>query len=490
MPLTARTRGLAALAAAALLALGWWLLAPQGHRGGGATAPLLELQALIDAAKAGDELAPPAGVYRGPVVIDKAITIDGRNGVTIDAGGKGTVLTIKTDRATVRNLTLTNSGGQHNDVDAGIQIKGNFNIVKDNRITECLFGIDLSEANDNVVRRNTILSKQSYDIGIRGDAIRLWYSRKNRIEQNVIRHSRDMVVWYSADNIIAGNDVADGRYGMHFMYSKYNLVENNTFQRDSVGIFLMYSDSLVIRNNRVVQAQGAEGIGIGFKEASNCDIFDNQILYNSTGLYLDLSPFEPDTTNRIFRNKIAYNDLGVLFLNDWTGNVFKDNIFSANNRHVSVSGFAGAARNVWNGNYWDDYEGFDADRDGIGDKPYKMNVYADRLWMDVKQAAFFRASPVLTLLDFMERLAPFTEPLLMLQDNRPHTHPDFVPDAASATDRTSGNIGKDLETFGEATRADTRSGSSIEQTDPFGLYSGKKDAEGRLNPFGLDSGLK
>jgi len=253
---------------------------------------------------------PPAGVYRGPVVIDKAITLDGRNGVTIDAGGKGTVLTVNTSHATVRNLVLTNSGGQHNDVDAGIQIKGDHNIVKDNRITESLFGIDLSEANDNVVRRNTILSKESYDLGIRGDAIRLWYSRNNRIEQNTIRHSRDMVVWYSADNIIAGNDVADGRYGMHFMYSKYNLVENNRFQRNSVGIFIMYSDSVVIRGNRIVQAQGAEGIGIGFKEASNCDIFDNQILYNSTGLYLDMSPFEPDTTNRIFRNKIAYKFFG------------------------------------------------------------------------------------------------------------------------------------------------------------------------------------
>lgn len=486
---TSRT-GIAAVAAAALTLFGWFALGPASRPGGGTTAARLELQALIDAAKEGDVLTPPAGVYRGPVVIAKPLTLDGQNGVTIDAGGKGTVLTIKTNHATVRNLHLTNSGDQHNDVDAGIQVKGNFNIVKDNVIDESLFGIDLSEASNNMVKRNSIRSKSSYDLGIRGDAVRLWYSRNNRIEQNTVRHSRDMVVWYSADNIIAGNDVADGRYGMHFMYSKYNLVENNKFEHNSVGIFIMYSDSVVVSGNRVVQAQGAEGIGIGFKEASNCDVFGNQILYNSTGLYLDLSPFQPDTTNRIYRNKIAYNDLGVQFLNDWTGNAIRDNVFAANSRHVSVSTFAGAARNVWQGNHWDDYEGFDRDANGVGDQPYRLNVYADRLWMDVKQAAFFRGAPVLSLLDFMERLAPFTEPLLMLEDRKPRTHAEFTPDADTASDGASGNIGKELETFGGATDAETRSGASFQQTDPFGLYSGAKDAEGRLNPFGLGSGPK
>ncbi len=425
------------------------------------------LQPLIDAAKKGDLIIPPPGRYTGGVIVTKPITIDGRGKVTIDAGGEGSVIILKTDGATVKNLHLVNSGDQHNDLDSGVQIRGNFNVVKDNHIEECLFGVDMQQSNNNVVRRNRISSKSDNGLGLKGDAIRLWYSRNNKVEKNIIRNARDMVVWYSADNIISGNDVADGRYGMHFMYSKYNLVEGNSFYKNSVGIFIMYSDSVVIKNNRVFQAQGAAGVGIGFKEASNCDIINNQVLYNSTGLYLDLSPFQPDTTNRIYRNTIAYNDVGVLFLNDWTGNLLKDNIFASNSHHASVSTFAGAARNVWLGNYWDSYQGFDQNQDGIGDKPYRLKVYADTIWMDVKETAFFRGAPVLTLLDFLERLAPFTTPLLMLEDKKPRLARVFKPDTLGA--KTNNNRGRLLETFGAVTSPSDKSGTSLKRIDPFGL---------------------
>lgn len=428
---------------------------------------LKDLQSLIDKAKEGDTLTLDAGTYKGPVTIKKSIILDGQHKATIDAGGKGSVIYLKTNGATIKNLHLTNTGDQHNDLDAGIQVRGDFNIIKNNRIDESLFGIDLQQSSNNIVRSNFISSKSNASLGIRGDAIRLWYSRNNRIEKNTIRHSRDIVVWYSADNIISDNNIANGRYGLHFMYSKYNLVQNNSIYKNAVGIFLMYSDSVVIKGNRIFQALGAAGVGIGFKEASNCDILDNEILYNSTGIYLDLSPFQPDTTNRIYRNKIAFNDLGVLFLNDWVGNVFKDNIFSSNSHHVSVSSFAGATHNVWEGNYWDDYQGFDRDNDLVGDNPYRPKVYADRIWMDVKPAAFFRGAPVLSMLDFLERLAPFTKPLLMLEDKMPRVSRTFTPLTNSKTDGSSRNAGQTLKTFGGATDADSRAGTSMQRLDPF-----------------------
>ncbi|MCP4935168.1 MAG: nitrous oxide reductase family maturation protein NosD [bacterium] len=448
---------------------GSYLLTGNNPQKAYAASRLKNLQTLIDRSKQGDILTPPPGIYQGPVTINKAITLDGQNKVSIDAGGKGSVIYLKTNGAVLKNLYLTNTGAQHNDIDAGIQVRGDFNVIKNNTITESLFGIDLQQSSNNVIRNNMISSKSDATLGIRGDAIRLWYSRNNRIEKNKIRNSRDIVVWYSADNVIANNDVAGGRYGLHFMYSKYNLVENNSFYKNAVGIFLMYSDSVVIRGNRVVQALGAAGVGIGFKEASNCDIHDNDILYNSTGLYLDLSPFQPDTTNRIYRNKIAYNDLGVAFLNDWPGNHFKDNIFSSNSHHVSVSSFAGATHNIWEGNYWDDYQGFDGDDNKIGDSPYRPKVYADRLWMDVKPAAFFRGAPVLSMLDFLERLAPFTTPLLMLEDKKPRVSRIFKPFTNAASDKSNGNAGQTLKTFGGATNANTKSGTSMKRLDPFNI---------------------
>ncbi|MBF0335138.1 MAG: nitrous oxide reductase family maturation protein NosD, partial [Alphaproteobacteria bacterium] len=67
------------------------------------------------------------------------------------------------------------------------------------------------------------------------------------------------------------------------------------------------------------------------------------------------------------------------------------------------------------------YEGFDRDRDGTGDTAFELFSYADRLWMDVPQASFFRTSPALEVIDFLERLAPFSPPLLLLRDEKPAT---------------------------------------------------------------------
>jgi len=254
---------------------------------------------------------------------------------------------------------------------------------------------------------------------VRGDAIRLWYSFRNKVTDNVIRDSRDTVVWYSRDNLIARNDARGGRYSLHFMYSQYNEVLDNHYEDNTVGIFLMYSDGVVVRGNHIARAAGSTGIGIGFKETSDVTIEDNRVLYNAVGLYLDVSPYQPDTTNRIRNNLVAYNGVAVRFLNDWQGNIFEGNRFKGNITNVVVEGGKSANRNEWSRNYWDDYEGFDRDRDGQGDTPYELYGYADRIWMDVPAAQFFKGSPMLEVLDFLERLAPFSQPDLLLRDAKP-----------------------------------------------------------------------
>ena len=76
-------------------------------------------QALVDAAESGAVLTPAPGTYAGPVVIDKPLTIDGAGQVTIDGGGKGTVVLLETNGATLKGLRITNSGNSHNDIDCG-----------------------------------------------------------------------------------------------------------------------------------------------------------------------------------------------------------------------------------------------------------------------------------------------------------------------------------------------------------------------------------
>ncbi len=383
-----------------------------------ATSPYPPLQDLVDQARPNSTLVPPPGTYAGPVTLDFPLTIDGKGKVTIDGSGQGSVIYIDTDGAVIKNLHLTNSGNSHNDIDAGVQVRGNFNVIKDNVIDDCLFGIDLQQSNNNIVRRNRISSK-NVELGVRGDSVRLWYSFNNKITDNIIRDSRDMVVWYSADNTIARNDSRGGRYSLHFMYSRFNDVDSNHYEHNSVGIFLMYSDSVRVHDNYIAYANGPTGMGIGFKETSDVEISNNRILYCATGLYIDVSPYDPEATNRIHDNTIAFTSIAIDFLNDWKGNIFERNYFKGNLVQVSVAGGGSASRNVWKGNYWDDYEGFDLDKDGIGDQPYELFNYADRIWMDVPSARFFQGTPVMAVLDFLERLAPFSDPVLLVRDEQP-----------------------------------------------------------------------
>jgi nitrous oxidase accessory protein len=398
---------------ASLIGLVFCLLTPASWAAGPS------LQELVDATEENGILIPPPGTYSGPIVVSQPMTIDGQGKVTIDNGGKGTVVLLDTDGATIKGLHLTNSGESANDMDSGVQVRGNYNVVKDSVIDDCLFGVDLQQSNNNIVRRNTISSKIRLGLGQRGDSVRLWYSFNNKILDNVTDNVRDMVVWYSADNIISGNTGSNSRYSLHFMYSKYNLVEDNVYNNNTVGIFLMYSDGVIVRNNKITHASGPTGIGIGFKETSDLIIENNQVLYCASGLYIDVSPFQPDTTNKFTNNLLAYNGIGIRFLNDWHSNIFKKNQLSGNLTQIVVSGRGTANRNTWEGNFWSDYEGFDKDANGVGDKPYELYAYADRLWRDAPYAQFFKGSPLLETLDFLERLAPFSEPQLLVRDKLP-----------------------------------------------------------------------
>lgn len=117
------------------------------------------LQDMIDAAPDGAEIVLPAGVHEGPIVITHPVVIDGQGAAVIDGGGTGTVVTIETNGVTLKNLTIRNSGRLHNKVDAGLRIHGSFNVIRDVRIENSLFGMDLTQASNNVLRRNYISSK-------------------------------------------------------------------------------------------------------------------------------------------------------------------------------------------------------------------------------------------------------------------------------------------------------------------------------------------
>ncbi|ABK83213.1 nitrous oxide reductase family maturation protein NosD [Campylobacter fetus] len=378
------------------------------------------LQDAIDSANPGDIIELGDAKYTGNIIINKAITIDGKNKAVIQGDEKGDVIKIMSSNVSLLNLNIQGSGDSHTTLDSAISCDqaNEINIIG-NHISDSLFGINFKQCNASVIKDNFITSK-NVDLGLRGDAIRLWYSHDNIVENNHILKSRDMVIWYSSNNEIRKNIGEEGRYSLHFMYAGKNLVEDNIFKLNSVGIFFMFSSGSLVRNNQVLNSTGAFGVGIGMKDTSDFVIQNNILSYNARGLYLDQSPFQPGTINKFENNKILYNTVGVQFHATQHKSIFLENDFIGN-MEVAINDTPGSkiAKNEWNKNYFDDYEGFDRNKDGIGDLPYQNYTYLDSLWQYHPNLRFFYGSSVISILNFIARLAPFSSQELLITDENP-----------------------------------------------------------------------
>lgn len=378
---------------------------------------LAPLQLFIDLTPPGGTLKPPPGVYAGPVVISRPLTLDGGGAVTIDGEATGTILTVRADNAVVRGVNLTNSGDSHNDMDAGILLTANDVLIEENTIEQTLFGIVVNQGRNNVLRNNRISSRGQIP-SLRGEGIRLWYSEGNRIENNRIENVRDTVLTNSSNNLITGNLILNSRIAMELVFSPNNRVVNNVIRRNKNGVVNLYSDRNLIKANRIEDMRGPTHSALAVKESYRVRIEENEILNCGIGITAN-TPTHPENILYLTGNRFGYNDIAIYFYGERGGHVIYGNRFEQNLMHVAVSAPTSARDNEWRGNFWDDYEGFDLDADGVGDLPYSSYLYADRVWMDRPMTRFFRSSPVLELIDFVERLAPFSEPDLIVFDPTP-----------------------------------------------------------------------
>lgn len=389
-----------------------WLLS-----GAVMAASVQNLQTLVDAAPTGSILKLAAGIYSGPVQISRSLTIEGNGQAEIRGNGRGTVVTVSGQGVSLRGLLITGSGESHDAVDAGVLFEGSGHALEDSRIEDVLFGIHLKQTTDVLIRKNQIRGK-AFALGMRGDGIRLWNSHSTRIEDNHFQRARDLTFINSPDNRITGNRFVDGRYGMHIVFSPRLVIERNFLSNTGTGIIVLYSRDLALRGNHVEHALTGGGAGIVFKESEPALVEGNTVLHCAVGLKVDV-PSEPLGVLTVRNNRFAHNITGMFFYGEAGGHLFENNRFESNLTTVAVSAPGTGVANVWRGNYWDDYQGFDRNGDGRGDTPHEIWVHADRIWMETPMASFFRNSPALELLDFLERLAPFSAPFRVLIDETP-----------------------------------------------------------------------
>ncbi len=378
------------------------------------------LNTLLKKLKPGDTLKLKPGFYTGPAHIRVPnIVIDGGGQATISGMENQSVIIVEAEHVTLQNLHITGSGDSPDRLDAGVKIiEANHTVIKNCLIDECLFGVDIYKSDDCHILHNDISSISRKPLALKGDAIRLWYATNNYVNYNYWHGVRDMVIWYSSENHFERNKGVGNRYSMHFMYSHNNRIHHSEFYNNSVGIFLMYSEKTIVTENLIQGSVGTSGMCLGMKETSSNQILNNRFLYSAKGIHFDISPFVPEKINTIQGNEIAFCNTGMEFHSDLEGNIVEGNYFHDNLTQVYTNGKT-ANNNKFKGNYWSDYQGYDKDEDNIGDVPYVLYSYSEHLWAFNKNVRFFYGAPILEVLDFLERLAPFSKPKFVLRDKEP-----------------------------------------------------------------------
>ncbi len=404
--------------------------------GGGPTArPMAEIDAMIAEAEPGGVIRPPAGVYTGNLVIDRPIVLDGSAGVVLDGLGKGTVVEVRAEGVTVRSCTVRGSGAHVSTEPAGIRVLAGRATIESNTIEDTLFGIDLRQASDSVVRGNTVVCKD-LEPARRGDGLRLWWSHHCIVENNTVHNSRDMVFWYSEDLRVTNNTVTGSRYGLHFMYSHDTVLKDNHLTGNAVGVYLMYSNRITLIGNRMLSHRGASGYGIGLKDCDGIVLRGNALLANRVGLYIDNSPSSEGSSGIIESNMIAFNEVGLLATPNTHDNVFTRNAFMENEEPAASNGRGQLTQNTYArdgvGNYWTGYTGFDLDGDGIGDIPYEPKSLFGAMLAREPNLRLFVHSPAQRAIEFTARALPELQPPPVLIDPAPLAEPPTIELASPA----------------------------------------------------------
>jgi nitrous oxidase accessory protein len=399
-----------------------WTVSPQG--------PLSTIQQALEQASEGDTIRVKPGLYLGPVVVDQSVTLVGEGYPVIDGGGEGMVVSLNAPGIRLSGFEIRGSGSEPDRDHAGIVLTAPDILVEDNRLYDVLFGIFVAEADRAIVRNNDITSKEVFDVARKGDAIRIWYSQDATIENNLVHEARDLVAWYSKNLVFRNNTIQNGRYGIHLMYSDNATISNNLIYNNSVGIYVMYSRQVKLLQNDIRRQRGPSGYALGFKDSDDILAQHNLLIDNRAGVFLDGTPYRPGSYARFEDNILAFNDIGVLLFSFVSRVEFLGNTLWENVQQTALQGTGKAGDNTWEGNYWSDYTGYDADGNGVGDVPYRSERFFEGLLDQEPRLRALLFSPAAQAIEFASLSFPVIKPQPKLEDPAPSVVALNIPASA------------------------------------------------------------
>ena len=403
---------LATLAASTVSAQATDLIVGRGGR-------FATITAALDAAKPGDRVLVRAGTYREPTIVVRTprVVVQGEGWPVLDGQGKHEVLVIGADDVTVRGVVAMNTGISNLEDRAGIRARDVRNcVIEGNRLRKNLWGIYLQRSVDCVVRDNDLEAE-----GLRqtesGNGIHLWYSPGARVERNRVRGHRDGIYFEFSSHGITRDNVSEHsqRYGLHFMFSDSCDYSRNIFRDNMSGVAVMYSRGVRIADNRFERSWGSAAYGLLLKDIMGGEITGNTFDRNSTGLFV-----EGSSRLLVRGNTFTQNGWAAKVLADADENRFTENRFSGNAFDVTTN--SRSANSTFDGNWWDEYTGYDLNRDGVGDTAFHpVRLFA--LVVEQHPAALLLLrSPLVSILDAAERVLPVLTPEALV-DRRPLMRP-------------------------------------------------------------------
>ncbi|MBL7742680.1 MAG: nitrous oxide reductase family maturation protein NosD [Chitinophagaceae bacterium] len=373
---------------------------------------IASLKKAVGLAKDGDTILLKNGTYReGNVLITRSITLIGEANTILDGENKHELLTISGRNITIKKIQLQNAGYSALNDFAAIKIIDAFAItLESNTILNSYFAIHVSNTTYCTIRNNTISGNPSTE-QLTGNGIHLWKSSHALIENNHIQGHRDGIYFeFVTESVIQKNlSEKNIRYGLHFMFSHNDHYLGNTFKNNGAGVAVMYSKNVRMEQNHFEENWGPSAYGILLKEITDSHISNNTFLKNTVGIYM-----EGSSRMEIQKNAFRNNGWALKVQASCDDNNFFNNNFHGNSFDVATNGTM--VLNKFYNNYWDKYEGYDINKDGIGDIPYHpVSMYAMIVEQNPNTLILMRSFMV-SLLDKAEKAIPSLTPENLLDD--------------------------------------------------------------------------
>lgn len=368
--------------------------------------PSQSVQESVDQAQAGDTLIFSPGRYPvSAITIRKPLVLLGENYPILDGQGKGNILIIAADSMVIRGFKLINTGKSNIDDSAAIKFfDSSKGLIEDNILEETFFGLHFSNSSRMTIRNNKIKASATREFEV-GNGIHLWKCRDNRIEQNEVSGHRDGIyLEFVTDSEVAENTIQGNmRYGLHFMFAHDNTYIRNTFRQNGAGVAVMYTKNVTMLENRFEENWGSSAYGILLKDISDSKVIGNTFQKNTVGIYM-----EGSSRIEFRKNTFRENGWALKLMASCDQNTFESNNFLGNTFDLSTNGTV--VLNSLQNNYWDKYEGYDLDRDRIGDVPYRPVSLFSVIVEKIPSAIMLWRSFMVTLLDRMEKILPTMTP--------------------------------------------------------------------------------